>query len=173
MTVSGGEPLSQAEFSHALLGAAKREGLHTCVDTSGQAAWEKVALLAPVTDIFLYDLKETDPEALARLTGANHRLVMANLERLSRNGASIVLRCPIIPGINDRPEHLVAIGEVAERLEGILSVDLHPYHPLGRSKLKTLGLEDAMPETRTPEPEAVAAWVRVVSAHTSVEVHSG
>jgi pyruvate formate lyase activating enzyme len=173
MTISGGEPLFQADFTHALLTVAKQEGLHTCLDTSGHAAWEAFERVLPVTDMFLFDIKETDPTALQELTGASERLVIRNLESLSQQGATIVLRCPLIPGLNDRTEHLQAIGEIAERLDGIEFVDVHPYHPLGRSKLDALAMEDTLPKVETPAAEIVAEWVRIVQTRTSVPVRSG
>ncbi len=173
MTISGGEPLFQHEFTAALLAAAKAQGLHTCLDTSGQAPWERLEALLGRVDLFLFDVKETDPEAHERLTGADGRLILANLERLSRSGARIILRCPLIPGLNDRPGHLRAIGELAARLEGVARVDLLPYHPLGTSKLPGLGRAPTLPQTNTPSADSLAAWVAEVGRHTSVAVRGG
>jgi glycyl-radical enzyme activating protein len=173
MTISGGEPLHQAEFTAALLAAAKAEGLHTCLDTSGQAAWEHLEAVLPHVDLFLFDVKETEPEAHRRLTGADGRLILANLERLSAAGASIVFRCPIVPGLNDRPAHLAAVGELASRLPGVRRVDLLPYHQLGRAKLAGIGREAAPASDRTPEAAETAAWAEEVRRHTAVAVRVG
>jgi glycyl-radical enzyme activating protein len=173
MTISGGEPLHQAEFTTALLAAAKAEGLHTCLDTSGQAAWERLEAVLPHVDIFLFDVKETEPEAHRRLTGADGRLILANLEGLSAAGASIVFRCPIVPGLNDRPAHLAAIGVLASRLPGVRRVDLLPYHRLGSAKLASIGREAAPAADRTPEAAETAAWAEEVRRHTAVDVRVG
>ena len=124
MTVSGGEPLFQPEFTAALLAAAKREKLHTCLDTCGFAAWEKIAALLPDTDLFLYDLKD-----LARIDAA---------------GGEVILRCPLIPGLNDRDGHADGIAEIANRLTHLREINLMPYHPLGESKLARLGREPSL-----------------------------
>ena len=173
LTISGGEPLFQPGFTAALLAAARAEGLHTCLDTSGQAPWERLEAVLPHVDLFLFDVKETDPEAHERLTGADGRLILANLERLSRAGGRIVLRCPIVPGLNDRPGHLRAIGELAARLAGVQRVDILPYHPLGTSKLAGLGRAGDCNRQRTPSGEELASWVGEVSRHTAVAVRGG
>jgi len=173
MTLSGGEPLFQPDFTAALLAAAKAEGLHTCLDTSGQAPWERLEALLGDVDLFLFDVKETDPEAHERLTGADGALALANLERLSSAGAAIILRCPLIPGLNDRPEHLQAIGALAGRLPGVKRVDLLPYHALGVSKLQGIGRESALAKTKAPGSNELAAWVTEVSRHTGVAVRGG
>lgn len=144
MTVSGGEPLFQPEFTAALLAAAKREKLHTCLDTCGFAAWEKIAALLPDTDLFLYDLKETDPEKHEEYTGVPLAPVLENLARIDAAGGEVILRCPLIPGLNDRDGHADGIAEIANRLTHLREINLMPYHPLGESKLARLGREPGL-----------------------------
>ncbi|MBR4665019.1 MAG: glycyl-radical enzyme activating protein [Lentisphaeria bacterium] len=139
MTVSGGEPLSQPEFTAALLAAARKEQIHTCLDTSGFASTEVFAQMLPLTDLFLYDLKETDPERHLTYTGADLGVILKNLSAADAAGAKLVLRCPLIPGLNVRADHADGILEVASSLENLLEIDLMPYHPLGESKLPHLG----------------------------------
>jgi pyruvate formate lyase activating enzyme len=127
----------------------------------------------PRVDLFLFDIKETDPQAHQRLTGADGRLILANLERLSRAGASIILRCPLVPGLNDRPGHLRSIAALASRLAGVRRIDLLPYHPLGTSKLAAIGRESEGARHRTPGSDELAAWVAEVSRHTAVAVRGG
>ena len=139
MTVSGGEPLFQPEFTAALLAAARKEQIHTCLDTSGFASPEVFARMLPLTDLFLYDLKETDPERHQAYTGADLGVILKNLFAADAAGAKMILRCPLIPGLNVREDHADGILEVASRLENLLEIDLMPYHPLGESKLPHLG----------------------------------
>ncbi len=139
MTVTGGEPLFQPEFTAALLAAAKREDLHTCLDTCGYAAWDKIAAVLPVTDIFLYDLKETDPARHAEHTKSRLQPIIENLLRIDAGGGRIILRCPIIPGLNDRHDHADGIAGLANRLSHLLEIDILPYHPLGESKRMRIG----------------------------------
>ena len=144
LTVTGGEPLFQPEFTAALLKAAKREKLHTCLDTCGFAAWERVAALLPDTDLFLYDLKETDPEKHMEYTRVPLAPVLENLARIDAAGGEVILRCPLIPGLNDRDGHADGIAEIANRLTHLREINLMPYHPLGESKLARLGREPGL-----------------------------
>ncbi len=139
MTISGGEPLFQAEFTTALLQAAKKANLHTCLDTSGYAKWEKIEKLLPFVDIFLYDLKETNPERHLKYTGVPLEPILKNLTRIDQAGGAIILRCPLIPGLNDRLEHADGIAQVAAGLKNLREINLMAYHPLGESKLSRLG----------------------------------
>ncbi len=139
MTLSGGEPMFQPEFTTALLAAAKEENLHNCLDTSGFAAWEKYEQVLPLVDIFLYDLKETDPQRHLEYTRVPLQPILDNLRAIDRAGRKIILRCPLIPGLNAREGHADAIAAIVSTLQNVLQIDLMPYHPLGESKLKRLG----------------------------------
>lgn len=160
MTISGGEPLLQIEFTAALLRAAKAAGLHCAIETCGYAPWERLERVMPDVDLFLYDLKETDPDRHEAYTGAPNRLILDNLRRLHDAGAQILLRCPIVPGLNDRPEHLQALAQLAGEMPGLLGLELMPYHRLGVSKRERMGLfDDGDGLFDTPDPQTVAEWV--------------
>ncbi len=139
MTLSGGEPTVQFDFCLALLRAAKEEGISTCLDTCGQVSWEKLEALLPFTDIFHYDFKHYDPQKLKRWTGADAALVEGNLQKLLSRGCRVILRCPIIPGVNDTPEHFAAIDRFSADSR-ILATEQLPYHSIGVSKALDLGL---------------------------------
>lgn len=159
MTISGGEPTAQFEFTEALLTEAKARNLHTCLDTSGLVAWEQLAKLLPVVDLWLYDLKDTDAERHKRFTGVDNELILANLRRLDEAGARLVLRCPMIPGINTEDAHLVAIAELVRALGNVSGVDLMPYHRLGLSKNDRMGYDRPVVTAQTPDPQDVQAWL--------------
>lgn len=166
LTVSGGEPLMQPAFTLALLREAKARGLHTCLETCGFAPWEKIEALIPYVDLFLWDVKETDDALHREFTGVSCEPILQNLRRLSDAGGKIVLRCPLIPGYNDRPQHLTAIGALAEELDGVLRVDIEPYHPLGKSKSESLGKTYAPGDLSFPEKETVQGWIDAVASVT-------
>lgn len=149
VTLSGGEPMAQFEFTRALLQDAKRRGLHTCIETSGYAQSQKFNEIMPYVDLFLYDIKGTDPQAHKAHTGVGNRLILDNLELLHRNGAQILLRCPIIPGVNDSDTHLSGVAQLTERLPGISGVEIMPYHDMGKGKWKELGRKYSMSELKT------------------------
>jgi pyruvate formate lyase activating enzyme len=170
VTVSGGDPLMCPDFTLSLLKEAKARGLHNCIETSGYAQWEDVEALLPYVDIFLWDFKESDPARHKQFTGVDNARILANLEDLDRARARVILRCPIIPGYNDRPEHLLAIGALAERLDCIERVDIEPYHPLGKSKSDSLGQDYPLADLSFATDECVGEWIKTVSTATKKPV---
>ena len=159
MTVSGGEPVAQFDFTHALLAEAKGQGLHTCLDTSGLTSWDRLAALRELVDLFLYDVKDTDPERHERFTGVKLAPILSNLRQLDEAGAQIILRCPMIPEVNTDDGHLVRIAELATSLAGLVHVNLLPYHRLGVSKDARMGYDRASLTDAPPSDEEVEAWL--------------
>lgn len=170
ITLSGGEPLMQPEFTLALLKAAKEKGLHTCIETCGFAKWEQIETLIPYVDIFLWDYKECDPARHKAYTGVSADVILENLHRLNEAGASVILRCPIIPGYNDREEHFAAIAQLAEELSSVICVDIEPYHPLGKPKSESLGETYALDALTFPTDETVEYWINTISKNTTKPV---
>ena len=150
-TISGGEPLFQYEFSLALLKDFKANGLHTAIETSGLASWERIQGLAEFTDLFLYDLKVIDLEKHKSLCGVDNTLILENALRLAVTGAEIIFRTPIVPGCNDSPDDICELGEFVLSLPGSQSLELMPYHKIGSGKYEALGREYHLPDTETPE----------------------
>jgi glycyl-radical enzyme activating protein len=157
LTLSGGEPLLQPEFAKALLTMAKAEGLHTALETSGCAVWARIEAILTVTDLFLFDIKETDATRHAQWTGVQWQPIRENLQRLAATGARIVLRLPVAPGYNDRLDHFQAVADLAREL-GVTEADLLPYHRFGESKLAALGRGDVPPACREPDQDTVRQW---------------
>jgi len=153
VTLSGGEPLLQAGFCAELLGMAKGEGLHTAVDTCGMAPWEAFAEVLPVTDLFLYDVKQVDPALHRRDTGGDNGLILANLRRLCECGAAVEVRIPLIPGMNDDGRSIDAAGALLGGLGHIQAVKVLPFNPLARSKYAALGKEAPMPQAAPPSDD--------------------
>lgn len=141
LTVSGGEPLAQIEFTAALLEAARDEGLHCCLETSGFVEWERLSAALSLVDLFLFDIKETDPRRHASYTGQCSETIIENLHALHTAGARIQLQCPIIPGFNEREDHFAGIAALARSLPNLAGVQLLPYHPLGKTKMERFGLQ--------------------------------
>jgi pyruvate formate lyase activating enzyme len=141
LTLSGGEPLAQPEFAAELLRRYKHEerGGHTAVETCGLAAWSVIEGLAPDVDLFLYDLKHLDPNEHRRLTGQTNHLVLDNARRLAAAGHALVIRLPLIAGINDSQDHLEAAADFTLSLPGVRQIDILPYHRLGEPKYHRLG----------------------------------
>jgi len=161
LTLSGGEPLLQAEFVRELLQAAKAEGLHTAVDTCGCVPWSAYESVLPYADMFLYDIKHIDPAQHRLLTGCTNELILDNLRRLSDSGARIEIRMPLVPGCNDDEQTLTGIGRFLGSLR-IERMKVLPYHALARSKYRALGMKDTMPDVETPDKQQLADACRIL-----------
>jgi len=157
LTISGGEPMSRFEFTLALLRAAKEAGYHTCLDTSGEAPWKCLAETLPLVDVYHYDYKATGAEPHRELTGVDGKRIRQNLDHLMESGASVILRCPMIPGINDSEEHLRAIAELGAAFPG-LRIDVLPFHDMGRGKRLLLGMPETSFAARAPDIEDLKRW---------------
>lgn len=151
MTVSGGEPLSQWEFTGALLRQAKEEGLHTAIETSGFGAWERLEALVPYTDLVLFDLKAIGRRKHLRLCGTDNGPILDNARRASEAGADIVFRAPIVPGLNDSDADIQALAAFVISLPNRRRLELMAYHRIGSGKYEALGLEYAIPEVEPPK----------------------
>ncbi len=169
LTISGGEPFAQPDFLMKLLQLAKEQGLHVCVETCGDVPIGLLLAAAPYVDLFLYDIKETDPARYREFTGGDNARVIYNLYQLDERGYGCILRCPIIPAVNDRPEHFAAIARLANTLVHVQRIEIEPYHALGVAKRSAAGLPEA-PDYTVPDDSAVEGYIAAVSALTSVEV---
>lgn len=158
ITLSGGEPLAQPAFAAALSGAARHAGLHTAVETCGYAAGETIDRLLPLVDLWLYDWKVSAGGRHRALTGRDQRPIRENLRRIDDAGGAIILRCPLIPGVNDTDGHFREIGRLAGTLRHAVAIELEPYHPLGRNKYAQLDRADESAAVATPTPECIEQW---------------
>jgi pyruvate formate lyase activating enzyme len=170
LTISGGEPMMQVEFTRALLAGARRAGVHTCLDTSGCAPFEHFELVAPYVDLVLFDVKESDPERHRGLTGRDNSLIVENLGRLDALGVDVVLRVPIVPGLNDRHEHFAAVGNLAARLRNVRAVHVLPFHPYGSAKSARIGRICGLPGVDAPPSGLVDKWIADLRSLSPVPV---
>ncbi|MDR0353592.1 MAG: radical SAM protein [Opitutaceae bacterium] len=168
LTLSGGEPARQPRFAAGLLRAARAEGIRTALDTCGCAPPSAFALLAPHVNLFLWDYKATDtagaPSLHRELTGRDPGPLLDNFRRLYAGGADILLRCPLIPTINDTPAHLEAIAGFARDYPRLAGIEIIPYHAGGLSKYDRLGLPRPALKTRQPDERTKARWLEFFQA---------
>ena len=170
MTISGGEPFFQPEFTLELLRLAKAKDLNTAVETSGFAGWKCIEAAIPYTDCFLFDVKETDEGNHVKFTGAPLAPILENLKRLDRYGAPVVLRCPLIPNYNVRREHFEGIARLAGSLRNVQRIELEPYHPLGASKARNIGKIYSVANEEFTDKSVSAAWLSEIRAISSIPV---
>lgn len=172
VTLSGGEPLSQPVFLRELLAALEAAGLHAALDTCGYAPWATLDEVREDVDLFLYDVKLMDAARHRQFTGVSNVTILDNLRKLCHHGHRVIVRIPVIPGINDDWENLEAIGTLAAALPSVERVDLLSYHRIGRHKYRQLGRECRMPDVYQPPPEVlfqVARRMRQLGLAVDVE----
>lgn len=142
VTFSGGECLLQWEAVKALAASCHALNIHTTVESALFVPWHNIEQVLDHIDLFYADLKLADPEHHRRFTGQDNRLILENLQLLSRNHHNITVRIPLIPGVNDSTEELTAMGQIIRQLgSGIKNVELLKYNVLGASKYPAVGLE--------------------------------
>jgi pyruvate formate lyase activating enzyme len=156
ITLSGGEPLLRADFVSEILEPAKKEGLGTCVETAGNVSWANFERILPFTDLFLFDVKFIDPVLHAEWTGSVNGLIQENLKNLALREREVIVRIPLIPGVNDGIEFQRIIDRTAE-LGMIGEVHILPFHQLGSTKYSQLGIEYSMKGHREDNSDAVKA----------------
>ncbi len=155
VTFSGGEPLMQPEFLRVLLQECKRRGIHTTVDTSGYAPQNALKEISEWTDLFLYDLKAINDRLHREHTGVSNELILANLRSLSSSGKNVIVRVPLIAGVNDTPEAITDLERFISMLGGVREVHILPYHGTGAEKYGKLGLERKRPGAVPPSQEQI------------------
>jgi pyruvate formate lyase activating enzyme len=140
ITLSGGEPLAQAEFSAAILSMCKQAGLHTAIETTGMARWETLEKVLKYVDLILYDLKHMDPKSHQKYTGASNDLILKNLRRIRRNYTiPIVARIPIVPGYNADLKNIEDTARfIVDEMGSDTKVNILAYHRLGETKYDRL-----------------------------------
>lgn len=159
LTLSGGEPLAQFGFSVGLLEAAREAGIGTCVETCGECSRQRLAKILPLVDVFLFDYKASDPQLHRELTGVDNRLILSNLRWLLGQGARVVLRCPLVPGINDQPEHLKNIAALSQLSPAPERIQIMAYHDLGRSKAEQIGSVAGLSTFPSASEAVKSAWL--------------
>jgi len=171
VTFSGGEPLMQIEFLEALLRASRKKNIRTALDTCGYAPRESIDRIRGMVDLFLYDIKVVDDERHRELTGVSNEPIIENLRALSRHGHDILLRIPVIPGINDDETSLKEIGALASSLPALIGIDIIPYNRLGAEKYARLGRPFRMPDVPALSAERIAELSGILSSfglHVSI-----
>jgi pyruvate formate lyase activating enzyme len=162
VTFSGGEPLYQPRFLESLLAASRSLGIHTVVETTGYAAPDVVARISRLTDLFLYDVKLMDSEAHRRFTGVPNDCILENLRLLSANGASVAVRMPLIPGVNDAEENIRASCAFIASLGTIRDIHLLPFHRIGSDKYERLGKSTTMSEFASVTDSSLTTITRII-----------
>lgn len=170
VTISGGEPLMQPEFVEELLSALRGRRIRTALDTCGLAQPEVVERVRPHVDLFLYDLKAMDQATHLKYTGVKNDLILRNLASLAEAGSTVIVRLPVIPGVNDGGDQLDTLAGFMTA-HGLRDLDLLPYHRIGSDKYQRLHLEWRMEGVEPPDAEHLDALVaRLAGAGLRVRI---
>jgi pyruvate formate lyase activating enzyme len=156
VTVSGGEPLLQPEFTGALLHAVKDMGLHTALDTSGFLGDRASDALLADTDLVLLDVKSWDPTTYRHVTGGEVGPTLRFARRLADLGKPMWIRFVLVPGLTDDPANVAGVATFTASLgPAVERVDVLPFHKMGASKYEALGIPFLLAGTPTPDPALV------------------
>lgn len=158
ITVSGGEATMQFDFLCELLTLCKQEGIHTCVETNGVLSKERLTALCELVDLFLVDFKHYDTKQHQHYTGAPNEPVYESLSLLREKQKPVLLRCPIIPGVNDCDAHFAAIREIKQTHPNLIGAEVMPYHDIGAVKWKNIGKSYLMRDVVVPTKAQADAW---------------
>ncbi|MDR2615645.1 MAG: glycyl-radical enzyme activating protein [Oscillospiraceae bacterium] len=144
VTCSGGEILSQPDFTAAIFKKCREEGIHTCADTSGFGTAEALDTVLEYADLIYFDIKHHDPRRHLELMGVSAEGIWQNLSRVARRKIPLTIRLPLIPEYNNSEDDLRATAELIQRLAPESSVSILPYHKYGESKYDAVGMQYAL-----------------------------
>lgn len=173
VTLSGGEPGLNAKFSREILERSKRAGLHTAIETCGYCSQDALAMLLPVTDLFMMDLKLVTAERHVSATGVDNKRILENARMLAMTDRPMIFRTPVVPSVNDGREEFAGIVDFIRELlalrreRGIgapITYELLAFHKLGSGKYASLGMEYRASHLEPPSKELMNSLVTLSTA---------
>ncbi len=174
MTLSGGECLCQPEFARDLLRGAKERGINTAIESMAGMPWENIQMVLPYLDLYLMDIKHTNPEKHKAFTGRSNERMLENARKTALSGMTrLVIRVPVIPGFNDTVEEIQGIARFAATLPGVDKIHLLPYHRLGQDKYTGLGREYSLDGVLPPSAEHMETLKKAVHAVCGLDCQIG
>ena len=156
LTISGGEPMVQLEFTRRILAGAKEMGLHTAIETSGYLGDKVDDRFLSVLDMVLLDIKSSDPETYRKVTGRELAPTLRFAERLAKAGKPMWVRFTLVPGHTDDPANVEGIARFVAPMKNVEWVEVQPFHQMGAFKWKAMNIEYKHADTSSPSPELVA-----------------
>ncbi|NSW91289.1 MAG: glycyl-radical enzyme activating protein [Firmicutes bacterium] len=141
VTISGGDPLFQCSFTLSILKECKSRGINTAIETSGHGKWQDLKKLVDHSDIVFIDLKLYSNIKHREFTGVDNSRILKNIIRLDNLRKPFIVRTPIVPGVNDNETELQCIADFIKKLTNVMYWEWIPYHRLGESKYRALGLD--------------------------------
>ncbi len=152
VTLSGGEPLVQAEFAAQLFEALHKEGINTALDTAGAYPTQAVKAVLRNTDTVLCDIKFPTDEQYKKYIGTSLETTLAFIEACNQADTDVIIRHVVVPGLTDGADSVKAVAALAKRAKNLQKIELLPFHKMCMEKYERLGLE--FPLKDTPECDA-------------------
>jgi len=165
VTLSGGEPLMQAEFAREVLRRCNERNIHTAIETSGYANWDMIEAVFRYADLVLLDIKHMDSLVHRRLTGVPNEPILENAIRVSELKVPMVVRIPIIPGFNDSEANIRETANFVKKLRTVNKIELLAYHSYGSPKYKRLGRRYRLRNLRSPTGESMSRLKEIVVSY--------
>jgi pyruvate formate lyase activating enzyme len=153
ITISGGEPVMQHEFTAQVMHHSKKLGLHTCLDTSGRLGERLSDTELDDIDLNLLDIKSGDPQTYERVTGQPLAPTLAYARRLSDLGRPMWVRFVLVPGLTDDYDNVAKVADICAGLQTLERVEILRFHQLGKDKYHKLGIRYPLEHTLPPGPE--------------------
>jgi len=164
VTIGGGEATMQHEFVAALLKKCKEIYVHTAMETCGYVKWEQLEKILEHIDLLYFDIKHMDSRIHEEITGLSNELILENARKASEM-RPIIIRIPIIPGLNDSEENLLNTAKFASELgENLLRIELLPYHKFGTGTYEQLGREYKLKHIEPPSEEYMNNLKKVIES---------
>lgn len=170
VTLSGGEPLLQIDFACAILEGCRAEGIHTAVETAANVPWERIARILPLTDLVMMDIKLLDDALHREHVGVPNGRILENARRLATQDKPLIVRTPVVPGVNDDQDAIAAIAEFVAGLPNLLYYELLPYHGMAQSKYDSLEMSYQAASLKTPSKETMDT-LTATAARAGIRVH--
>jgi pyruvate formate lyase activating enzyme len=167
LTLSGGEILAQSTFTLSLLKAAWEECINTAIETTFFASWETVKSILPYVNTAFVDIKMFDNQRHETYVGCSNELILENLMKTNdlTESLRLIIRIPIIPGVNDSTDELDAIGKFCSKLVHLDYVQLLPYHRLGTRTYEKMGRDYLLSDVVVPSSEHMEKCRSIIGKH--------
>ncbi len=162
LTISGGEPMVQMEFTRGLFRAAKEMSLHTALDTSGYLGDRCDDGYLDLVDLLLLDIKSGNPETYRRATGKELAPTLRFADRLAAKGKPVWIRFVLVPGLTDDPANIEAVGRIVAPMRNVEWLEVLPFHQMGAFKWSALHLDYPLQNTPTQTPEQVEVAMEIL-----------
>ena len=155
VTISGGEPLVQKEFTFEILKHCREQGIQTAIETNVAMPWKDISFILPVTDLIMLDIKAMDDDVHKKWTGVSNARILENIKKLSEKEIPLIIRTPVIPEVNDSTQEIGRIAEYISSLSSVLYYELLPFNPLGAPKYESLDMKNAFAASKTTDEKVM------------------